>query len=143
MYPLGHIGITLLLGRIVSEKLKIPLNVKLILIASILPDILDKPLGIVGMGGGRFIFHSLIFVVLMYFIRKELFFGCAVHLILDRMWEEPDVLLFPFLGLPTYEEVSCFDFILFFLQSRYAQAGELVGSISLIIYKTTTHQSTS
>lgn len=139
MYPLGHIGITLLLSRIVSQRFNLRFNTKLILIASMLPDILYKPLGILGLGGGRFLFHSLIFVLSLYPIR-ELFFGCSIHLILDRMWEQPEVLFFPFMGFAP-GELSYFDFILFFLQSRYTQVGEIVGLISL--YRATTHLSTS
>ena len=135
MYPLGHIGITLLLSRIVSERFRISFDTRLIIIASMLPDILDKPLGILGIGGGRFIFHSLAFVVLLYFVRNELFFGSAIHLILDRMWEEPKILLYPLLGFVIPERVYPLDFIQFFLQSRYAQIGEVVGLVSLIAYK--------
>ena len=136
MYPLGHIGITLLLSRIVSNRFRISLNMKLIVIASMLPDILDKPLGILGIGGGRFIFHSLAFVVLLYFVRKELYFGSLIHLILDRMWEEPEILLYPLLGFEASEvELYPLDFIQFFLQSKYSQIGECVGLVSLIVYK--------
>ena len=137
MYPLGHIGITHLLSRIVSDRFRVPFNTKLIVVASILPDILDKPLGILGIGGGRFIFHSLAFVVLLYFVRKELFFGSLIHLILDRMWEEPEILLFPLLGFVIPERVYPLDFIQFFLQSKYAQVGELIGLASIIVYKKT------
>ena len=51
------------------------------------------------------------------------------------MWEEPEILLFPLLGFVIPERIYPLDFIHFFLQSRYAQVGELMGLASLIVYK--------
>jgi len=51
------------------------------------------------------------------------------------MWEEPEILLFSLLGFVIPERVYPLDFIQFFLQSRYAQIGEGMGLVSLIVYK--------
>ena len=131
MYPLGHIGITLFLGKWLSEKLGERLNTKLVILGSMLPDLIDKPLGLLGFGGGRFVSHSLIFI-LMLVVKKELFFGSLIHLVLDRMWEEPEVLFFPFLGFEFGERVTLLDFIQNFLKSRYSQFGELIGTFCLL-----------
>jgi hypothetical protein len=134
VYPLGHIGITLLLSKIVSKRFNVRIDFRLMFLASMLPDILDKPLGFLGIGGGRFFFHSLIFVASLYLIRKELFFGSVVHLILDRIWENPEALFFPFLGFEM-KTVYPWNYIEYFLRSRYTQIGELLGAISLVLFR--------
>ncbi|RLI80781.1 hypothetical protein DRP04_07610 [Archaeoglobales archaeon] len=139
MYPLGHIGITLLISNLLVRKYKLNWNARFIVLASILPDILDKPLGLIGIGGGRFFFHSILFIVFLFFIRKELFFGSTVHLILDRMWEEPKVLFYPILGFYIGGKVFPVDFIQFFLENPYSQIGEIVGLISLVMVKSLDH----
>jgi len=51
MYPLAHIGVALLLAKLFERRLKLK-NYKLIALGSILPDLIDKPLTIVGVGSG-------------------------------------------------------------------------------------------
>ena len=133
MYPLGHVGITLALATLLSER-GVKWNFKLVVVASMLPDIVDKLLAIAGIGSGRFISHTLLFAIAM-LVKKELFFGCLIHLVLDRMWETPEVLLFPLFGFEFEGRVCPFDFIRFFLESRYNQVGELIGAICLAVVR--------
>lgn len=86
----------------------------ILFLGSLLPDIIDKPLGVIFLGGfftsGRTIGHTLIFVALLavlgglLLLRQGKTWGLvltgavAVHLILDEMWTEPRVLLWPLYG---------------------------------------------
>ncbi len=75
---------------------------------SILPDLIDKPLGFLlyhSFGNGRLIAHTLLFnlllLLLCVYLGKELWLIgiCSMlHLVEDQMWRMPDVLFFPFLG---------------------------------------------
>jgi len=87
MIILGHIGITVFLGNLLS------LALTYVFLGSILPDIIDKPFQILGTGYGRFIGHTLIMGLLIAVIihlvtRKKLLslsflFGYWVHLLED------------------------------------------------------------
>lgn len=88
MILFGHIGITMFFGGLFS------LNFLPLLLGSILPDLIDKPLVLLGLSeSGRFIGHTLftgIVVSLSSFVitRKKmvpisLFFGHFVHLLED------------------------------------------------------------
>ncbi|MFC1989726.1 metal-dependent hydrolase [Chloroflexota bacterium] len=90
-------------------------DIRLLVIASILPDIIDKPLGIYIFGeaisNGRIFCHTLLFLFLVtmagvYLYRSSgkthLFavsFGILTHLIFDQMWRNPRTLFWPVLGL--------------------------------------------
>jgi inner membrane protein len=80
-----------------------------VLLGSMLPDIIDKPLGEVLFGTpamGRTFAHTLLFLLLlaaMAYYRKDLGMawltgGVMVHLLLDFMWNSPRILLWPLLG---------------------------------------------
>lgn len=88
-------------------------DIRLLLIGSLLPDIIDKPLmfAVPGLGGGHGLAHSLLFLALISFIGLFLFirlrqtwmlalsFGTAVHLPLDQIWQCLHALLWPFYPL--------------------------------------------
>lgn len=57
--PAGHIGISLVLAYLMRLNLLVTVS------CGILPDLLDKPLGIMGVGGGRYVGHSLLFIFLV------------------------------------------------------------------------------
>lgn len=79
-------------------------------IGSMLPDILDKPLGHIFLptvfGNGRSFAHTFFFFALLVAVallskRKEFVFlalASGAHLVLDGMWEMPRVLFWPFYG---------------------------------------------
>jgi len=132
MYPLAHIGIALLLGKLLKRRLKLK-DMRLVALGSMLPDIIDKPLTILGVGSGRFVAHSLLFTIFVSLLSREVGFGCVNHLLLDRIWEEPKVLFLPFLGIPPTVHHTIYDFIRILLTDRTVQLGEVVGTICLIV----------
>ncbi|MCX8179249.1 MAG: metal-dependent hydrolase [Candidatus Aenigmarchaeota archaeon] len=88
MFPLAHIGITALIASLLS------LSPLIAIIASQIPDLIDKPLYILGVfPSGRYIGHTLfaiiILTILIYlFSRKKILaisfcFGMLMHLLQD------------------------------------------------------------
>jgi inner membrane protein len=89
-------------------------DMRLLIVGSLLPDIIDKPVGAFlfrdTFSNGRIFCHTLLFLILitlgglyLYWRRNTLWllvlsFGTFVHLILDRMWLEPRTLLWPLYG---------------------------------------------
>jgi len=89
-------------------------DIRVLLIGSLLPDIIDKPLGHLvfsqALSNGRVYAHTLLFLLMItvgggWLYRKShrtwllaLSFGTAMHLLLDQMWLEPHTLLWPFFG---------------------------------------------
>jgi inner membrane protein len=84
-------------------------------IGSLLPDIIDKPLGhflLPGFFGynGRIMAHTLVFLLLVLSVGLSLYprrlgvlvlilaYGDGMHLVLDQMWQTPQTLLWPLLG---------------------------------------------
>lgn len=86
------------------------LDIRLLMIGSILPDMVDKPIGVFLFGNGRVFTHSLLVTVLLLLIGGFLYFkykqtgvlaigiGTFTHLIFDQMWLTPQTLFWPFLG---------------------------------------------
>ncbi len=91
------------------------MDYRLLLLGSLLPDIIDKPLGHLFFVGffyneGRLFAHSLLFLIIIISLGLGLYrrwgqqwllilsFGTAVHLLLDEMWRTPGTVLWPFLG---------------------------------------------
>jgi hypothetical protein len=83
--PVGHLCIPAALAYLCK------LNILLAAICGILPDLIDKPLSVFSIGGGRFIGHTLLFaviVIILFTIWKRkfglaAFIGLATHLIID------------------------------------------------------------
>jgi len=94
----------------VTEALGKNIDIRFLLIGAILPDIIDKPLGIFHIGSGRSISHTLLFLLIFTFVGLILYFtrkwkrmlvlatGIFFHLILDSMWLNPHTLFWPFNG---------------------------------------------
>lgn len=147
MFVFGHVGLTwggaLLLARLshwcpgwgaracgavrrrrtTAERLSAAtIDYRLVILGSMLPDLIDKPLGVFILSdelhNGRVLGHSLLFVVLLLLAAlafrgsagpalSALALGSAAHLVLDRMWMHTDTLLWPLLGwMPEKEDVS-------------------------------------
>ncbi|MDK2877171.1 MAG: hypothetical protein PWQ22_1581 [Archaeoglobaceae archaeon] len=104
MLIFGHLGITIGIPWLMESKLKIRMNYLLIAIGSLLPDIIDKPIGLIFLENGRVFAHTLIFILILSLLglkyRKLLYLSSAsfLHLIQDKAWIEPKTLLWPFLG---------------------------------------------
>lgn len=115
MLPLAHIGITLTIVRAVEKRVELPgIDYRLLLGASLLPDILDKPLAYFlfdrSLHEGRAFGHSLAFLLLLgifglvwRFWRKgcvpvTILTGVIFHDLLDSMWLHAGILLWPLYG---------------------------------------------
>ena len=107
MLPLGHIGVNYVLINI-FKRTKTRRDLFLLVVGSLLPDIIDKPLGLIlyhGFGNGRLYAHTLLFNVSMLLIilifRRDWFvlpIASLLHLVEDQMWKQPKILFYPFLG---------------------------------------------
>ncbi len=91
------------------------LDLRLLLIGSLLPDIIDKPLGQVllrdEVGTGRAFSHTLLFFILVGSLALLMYrrysrtwllalaIGTGMHLVLDSMWVSPQTLFWPAYGL--------------------------------------------
>lgn len=87
------------------------LDLRLLVIGGLLPDLIDKPLSLIQpLAYGRTIAHTLLFLLIitaigLWFHYKRsrdgalfLSFGVLVHLLLDQIWFEPGVFLWPLPG---------------------------------------------
>ncbi len=128
------------------------IDIRLLLIGSLLPDIIDKPIG-------RFLFretynngsifcHTLLFLIVitagglyLYRYRNKtwllaLSFGTFIHLILDGMWLAPQTLLWPLYGF-SFERIDVNSWIqhLFYnlLNKPVVGIPELVG-VAIIVW---------
>ncbi|MBY8985443.1 MAG: hypothetical protein KGD65_10265 [Candidatus Lokiarchaeota archaeon] len=105
IYPIFHVALPLILSEIPSIKKTFRSKI-LIIIGSILADLIDKPLLLLGLGPGRHLSHNLVFILISFLIvfvstkknleiSLSLLFGMVFHLILDL----PEVPLFyPFVS---------------------------------------------
>jgi inner membrane protein len=169
MLLFGHTGITLgvaaLATRAVNNRqaerlqeknwfdsLSDLVDIRLLVIGSMLPDIIDKPLGQYFFSGtfsnGRVFAHTLLFLVLvtaagwfLYRRRRQrwlltLAAGVFTHLAFDEMWQVPATIFWPVLGLqfPRYELTGWATGILQALASNpYVYVSEAVG-LAVIIW---------
>ncbi|MFC2051628.1 metal-dependent hydrolase [Chloroflexota bacterium] len=91
------------------------IDIRLLVIASLLPDIIDKPVGIYFLkeviSNVRIICHTLIFLILITAVGFYLYkrhsqtsllgvsFGVFTHLVFDQMWLAPRTLFWPIYGI--------------------------------------------
>jgi inner membrane protein len=92
------------------ESLSKYTDIRFLVIGSLLPDIIDKPIGHMFLGNGRVFAHTLLFLLLLIVVgtivyrrNKHLWglslaAGVFMHLFLDTMWLAPHTLFWPFLG---------------------------------------------
>jgi len=97
------------------------IDIRLLLVGSLLPDIIDKPVGLFffqeTFSNGRIFSHTLLFLIIiaavgfyLYKRRRQVWlltlaFGTFTHLVLDEMWRAPGTLFWPFLGF-TFDRVE-------------------------------------
>lgn len=97
-----------------SASLRRHVDLRFLLAGSLLPDIIDKPVGLLLfpdlLGNGRIFCHTLLFPaalaiagIVLYRARGMthvlvLAYGSTMHLVLDAMWRSPATLLWPFAG---------------------------------------------
>ncbi|MBA7704295.1 hypothetical protein ES703_113098 [subsurface metagenome] len=138
MLILGHAGITLgaatLIAGVVNSRQALKftkiswfaslshyVDIRLLLVGSLLPDIIDKPVGQYffreTFNNGRIFSHTLLFLVLLsavgFYLYKRhrqawmlpLAAGTLMHLVLDEIWNAPATLFWPFMGF-TFEKIE-------------------------------------
>lgn len=117
MLLFGHLGITLgvFIGLgVFIPRLKSVIDLRYLAIGSILPDLIDKPIGKVifasTFANGRIIGHTLLFSFLLalagiYLYQKKrdarglaLASGSFFHILEDQVWGRPQTFLWPLLG---------------------------------------------
>ncbi|MEE9236673.1 MAG: metal-dependent hydrolase [Thermoplasmata archaeon] len=151
LFPIGHMGLTAALGEFLTRRRLISqqLDYRILLLGSMLPDVIDKPLGILLGIEGRNVAHSLLFSVsLTLFLVLPLVvqniypsrvarrltnplpiltIGLWTHLLLDRIWQQPSIILWPFLGVGF--EQATFDLfeLIAGLLDPYVLGGEVLG----------------
>ena len=118
MLLFAHLGLTLAAARPFKAA-----SLGYVLLGSILPDIIDKPLGELLFGTpamGRNICHTLLFLILLsaaaYYWQdsrlSSLAGGVAAHLMLDTIWSSPGIFLWPLLGaFPRAPDLSTLDYL--------------------------------
>ena len=126
------------------------IDIRLLLIGSILPDIVDKPIGLYlfrdSFSTGRIFCHTLLFLSIitvagLYLFKSRgkvrlliLSFGTLAHLILDQMWLVPQALLWPLYGF-TFPPTDLTDWTLdrfHALTHPGIYVPELIGAVILI-----------
>lgn len=114
-----HLFIGALIGYAVFRWKGSALAIPVAMVAALLPDLVDKPLGHLflqdTLDNGRIFAHSLFFLGMIaaasFAARKKhgllaiaLVAGVASHLLLDGMWDNPTTLFWPLLGPFTHEQ---------------------------------------
>lgn len=127
------------------------IDIRLLLIGSLLPDIIDKPIGQFffkeTFSNGRIFCHTLLFLIIitltgLYLYRRRsktwllvLSFGTFTHLVCDLMWRSPRTLLWPIYGL-AFERLDLIDWMprMLHMLVTYPKVyvPELVGAVILI-----------
>lgn len=116
-----------------------------VLVGSVLPDLVDKPLGYVlvpSLQNGHLVGHSLVFLAallaLAWAVRRwrpwliGLAFGVAAHLVLDAMWTDLPSFLWPFAGSLAGRPFALGTYAHEYLHDRWLQATEAAGLVALV-----------
>jgi membrane-bound metal-dependent hydrolase YbcI (DUF457 family) len=114
MLFLGHLVIGLIIGFILYEFFHARSMIVFCALGSVLPDIVDKPLGHLilssTLDNGKIFFHSIVIVLLFLitglvvwrYYRSFSFlivgFGMFLHQLVDMMWKQPVNWYYPLLG---------------------------------------------
>jgi len=165
MLVLGHAGITLGAAALLTgaasggrtgrmprfTALSQYVDIRLLFLGSMLPDIIDKPVGLYffreTLSNGRIFCHTLLFLVLLaaggLFLFKSrrrvwlltLAAGTLAHLVLDRMWLTPRTLLWPFFGT-AFDRIELYDWMSNILEALFQNAAiyipEAIGFVILL-----------
>ena len=131
------------------------IDIRVLLIGALLPDIIDKPLGYIifrdTLSNGRIICHTALFLFIiliagtyLYIKFKRSFllvlsFGTFTHLIFDQMWLNPHTLLWPLYGwnFPHGESnITLFfkNVLIGLISTPSTYIPEIIGAIVLLIF---------
>ena len=143
MFLLGHLGIGLGLAWLLAWKSPARIDYRLVLFGSILPDLIDKPLANVTGLDSRLWAHTFLFlfaILALSFVPalrglRLVGFGVATHLLLDLIWNQPAIVLYPAYGWSfppaPFDVARWYDTL---LHDPYVQFGEIVGFVCLIAF---------
>ena len=142
-------------GRVVTwvASLADRMDIRLLLVGSLLPDIIDKPLGQVlfrdTLSSGLIYCHTLLFSILLAVAGVIVYrrygrtwllafsFGAFTHLILDQMWHLPEVLLWPAYGF-AFKRIVLTEWArrtwLNLLTNPEVYIPEIVGGVILVLF---------
>jgi inner membrane protein len=159
MYLLAHTGITLGAARVVEQAVNRPwfrVDYRFILLGSLLPDIVDKPLGIVifpeAIGNGRTFLHTMIFLVMTILLGAFVYrwknalwgffiaFGVLMHFSMDAMWTDPVTLYWPFIkpAFDKYPDIELLHIVRSWVYTLQVEPRiflpELAGLVILLIF---------
>ncbi len=147
MYPLAHIGFSLGIIKLLRNYRIIHiLDLRFVIIGSLLPDLIDKPIGLVLNISGRGVFHSLIFILFLYsllrfrfsekkLVLNSLLYGSIAHIFLDRVFLDLKIFLWPLLGFKiSYSVVDVNYYFLAVFNSLYVQITEFMGLMILVSF---------
>ncbi|MFX1573619.1 MAG: metal-dependent hydrolase [Promethearchaeota archaeon] len=113
-----------------------------LIIGSLLPDIIDKPILLLGLGNGRFFSHNLLFIItsflIVFFLSKRnleisipFLVGTSIHLILDLPYVP---LFYPFIS---YEFIVVEEPVLYWFNTLFTNpivlSTEIIG-IAILIF---------
>ncbi|MCX6678080.1 MAG: metal-dependent hydrolase [Methanothrix sp.] len=144
MLLFAHVGLALASARLLSR-----VSLPFLALGSMLPDIIDKPLGLIVFGSpnmGRIVAHTLLFLMLLsalsiYFRDIRLFsltWGVLIHISLDFMWNSPKTFLWPFLGpfpsAPLLDTMSYLEMLLCGLKNPGVLIPEIAGLAYIIFF---------
>lgn len=127
------------------------IDFRIFAVSAMFPDIVDKIVGMLILGeevsNGRIFTHSLVILTLLsvsafnyskiklagLFIPLLYLFPAYLHLLLDRLWEEPNTLLWPLLGTGFPKiGVEFGDYFGILFSNSYVYIGEIIG-LAIII----------
>lgn len=143
VFVLGHLGIGLGLAWLLSWKSPRRIDYRFVLLGAILPDLIDKPLAYATGLDSRLWAHTFLFlfgILALSFVPtlrslRLVGFGVATHLLLDMIWNQPAIVLYPAFGwtfsAAPFNVGGWFNTL---LHDPYVQFGEIVGSASLIAF---------
>jgi len=143
MYLLGHLGIGLGIAWLASTRTNRKIDYRLILLGAILPDLVDKPLGYVLGLESRLWGHTLLFLATVLGLSaippvRALFavgIGIATHHLLDTMWDQPYVALWPALGAAFPSDgVNLWNILEVLWNDPVVLGAELVGAMLLVAF---------
>ncbi|MEI6105271.1 MAG: metal-dependent hydrolase [Methanothrix sp.] len=144
MLLFAHVGLALASARFFSN-----VSLAFLALGSMLPDIIDKPLGIIAFGSpsmGRIFAHTLLFLVILSALCVysqdirfiSLTWGVLIHLSLDFMWNSPETLLWPLLGpfpsVPLLNTMSYLEMLLSGLKNPGILIPEIAGLAYLVFF---------
>jgi membrane-bound metal-dependent hydrolase YbcI (DUF457 family) len=144
MLLFAHVGLALASARFFSH-----VSLAFLALGSMLPDIIDKPMGLIVFGSpsmGRTFAHTLLFLMLLSALCLHsrdirfisLTWGLLIHLSLDVMWNSPETLLWPLLGpfpsAPLLNTMSYLEMVLSGLKNPSILIPEVAGLAYLIFF---------